>query len=439
MSWRGVAATFTGDRVLSHNLIVAGGTVAAGLLGVVFQAVVSHRLRPADFGAVFAVITILSLIGLPAGGFTLLMARQASRDLATGDHSQSATLLRRGSWSLVLAGSALAGLLVLASPFLAAALSVPPALLLSAAIGLPFGLALPLLIGAIQGQQRFFVFSSLSVGQAALKLGAALALGAIWGPVGVIAGISLASATAYFVALGLVRRKDAFTPVKDWWRPARAYLAIVIPSTLSLAVLFSADVLIVKHYFPTRAAGEYAAVAALGRAIFWGASGVAAVLFPKVIFRGAQGRGGSQLVGASLALVAVGGLAGLGLLSITSTWLLTAFSGSAYASASVYLPWYAVGMTLLGGVAVLIATHQSRGRAGFLAILLPLTVLEPAALIAFHQNLAQVVQVMDICMALTLAALGALYLVEERWVLKAGASVAASVPNRNVAQVGVNQ
>jgi hypothetical protein len=116
----------------------------------------------------------------------------------------------------------------------------------------------------------------------------------------------------------------------------------------------------------------------------------------------------------SLFLVAVGGLVALGVLSITSGWLLTGFAGHAYAGGAVYLPWYAVGMTLLGATAVLIATHQSQGRPGFLAILLPLAVLEPILLAAFHQTLLQVVQVVDISMALPALGLAAMYLIQQR-------------------------
>src|SRR5439155_16299788 len=108
--------------------------------------------------------------------------------------------------------------------------------------------------------------------------------------------------------------------------------------------------------------------------IFWGASGVAAVLFPKVVFRKSLDRSASHLVGASLILVALGGIVGLGLLSVGAQWLLTSFAGTAYVGAARYLPWYAAGMTLLGGVAVLIATHQSRGNPRFLAVLIPMTV-----------------------------------------------------------------
>lgn len=413
-AWRSVSGLIKGERVLTHNLVVGGGTIGAGVLGIAFQALISHRLRPADYGGVFAVVTLITFIALPATAFTLLMARETSRDRATGQHAPSATLLRQGNRVLMLTGLAVAGVLAASSPLLGGFLDVPAGLLIAAAAGIPFGVALPLLLGGFQGEQRFVAFSILLFGQAALKLLGALTLGALLGPLGIIAGISLGTAVVYAVALGLLRRKLSIKPRLPWWRPAAAYLSVIVPSTLALAVLLSTDVLLVKHFFPTRAAGEYAAVAALGRAIFWGASGVAAVLFPKVVYRGSQGHSGFQLVSASLLLVALGGLFGLWLLSFTSTWLLTAFAGAPYSGGASYLPWYAVGMTFLGGAAVLIATHQSSGRPAFLAVLLPLTLLEPALILVFHQNVAQVVGVVAVSSALVFAALGTLYAIQER-------------------------
>jgi O-antigen/teichoic acid export membrane protein len=323
-------------------------------------------------------------------------------------------LLRRGNRALLLLGLVIAAILAASSPISSGFIGTPPQLLLAAAIGLPFGIAMPLLMGEFQGDQRFGIFAGLSAGQAAIKLVAAIVLGLVLGPVGVIAGISVASIALYLVAWWLLRSKHSVDTDRDWWRRAARYLAIVLPSTLALALLLSTDVVLVKHYFSSREAGEYSAVAALGRAIFWGASGVAAVLFPKVVFRSTKGEHASGVVLASIALVALGGAASLGLLSVSSRWLLTAFAGGAYAHAAVYLPWYAIGMTLLGATAVLIATHQSHGRAGFLAILLPLALLEPILIAAFHAMLLQVVQVVDISMALSAFALAAWYLVEAR-------------------------
>jgi O-antigen/teichoic acid export membrane protein len=407
---RKVYTLMKGERILSHNLIVGGGTVLAGLLGVAFQSLFSHRLQPADYGGVFVVVSLITFIGLPASAFTLVMARESSRDRASGTNSASAALLHNGNRALLSAGLGLAIILALLSPLLAQFLVVPVNLLRAAAAGLPFTLTLPLLLGEFQGEQRFLEFSALSVGQAGLKLIAAAALGAVWGPFGIIIGISLAGAAVYLAAVLILSRRLTLKASLPWFRSAVSYLAVILPSTLALAVLLSTDVLVVKHYFPTRVAGEFAAVAALGRAIFWGANAIATVLFPKIVFRGAQGKGGSHLVGISLLLVVIGGLIGLGLLAFGSRWLLVAFAGSAYAGVAPYLPWYGIGMIMLGGAAVLIATHQSRGKRAFLAVLLPLTLLEPLLLIAFHDNLTQVVVVVDVSMALVVAGLGVLYL-----------------------------
>jgi O-antigen/teichoic acid export membrane protein len=406
----------------------------AGVLGIAFQSLVSHRLQPNDYGAVFAVVSLITFVGLPATAFTLVMAREASRDRALGDTASSASLLWNGNRSLLATGIGLGLVLAATSPLLAQFLFIPPSLVVAAAAGMPFALALPLLLGELQGEQRFVDLSVVLVGLAALKLAASLALGAIWGPIGIIAGISVASAVVYVLAWARLSLKAPAANRKPWVRSAVRYLAVILPSTIALAVLLSADVILVKHFFPTRVAGEYAAVAALGRAIFWGASAVATVLFPKVVFSRAQGRAGTQLVAASLGLVAFGGIAGLALLSVGSRAILVAFSGGAYAAAAGYLAWYAVGMIMLGAAAVLIASHQSRGHAGFLALLVPLSILEPVLVAVFHQTLAQVVLVVDISMTIVAVTLGALLFAQR----ESGTWAPAMAPTATINMTGVS-
>ena len=432
---RDLASALKSERMLLHNLVVGGGTIVAGLLGVAFQSIASHQLRPADYGSVFAVVTLITFTTLPASAFTLLMARETSRARASGHYAASVALLRRGNRALMLCGLAVACLIGLSSPELGHFLDVPVELLLAACVGIPFGFALPLLLGEFQGEQRFTAFSLLISGQAGLKLAAAIGLGLVFGTLGVIAGISLATIIVYLIALRSLRRKLSIKANLSWWQPAARYLLVVIPSTLSLAVLLTADVLLVKHFFATREAGEYAVIAAVGRSIFWGATGVATVLFPKVVHRLAKGQSGLQIAIASLSIVATAGFAALGVLSFGSRWLLTAFAGPAYTGLAGLLPWYAVGMILLGGTAVLIALHQTRGEPGFLAVLIPLSLLEPALLLILHQSLVQVVQVVDVSMALLVAGLGTLYVVQLR-ATTTTALVDPTVASPKMAQVG---
>lgn len=404
----------SGDRIILHNVLVSAGTVAAGLLGFAFQVVVSHRVAPADYGAIFAVLTLLALVGLPASALTLMMARETSRDRANGHQAASAAMLHDGNRILLAAGLGVAILAALASPLLSLFLNVPADLLLAAAFGLPFVFAFPLLVGELQGDERFVAYAAVASGQAGLKFVGAILLGVALGPFGIVLGISVASAASYLLVHLLLRRKLSIKARSPWLRQAAGYLGILLPSTLALAVLLSSDVLLVKHFFPQRAAGEYAAVVALSRALYYGAAGVAIVLFPKVVFRQSRGSNGSRLVLLSLGLVIAGGASGLAILSTWSRFFLTAFAGVPYAEGAAYLPWYAAGMTFLGAAAVLIATHQSRGRRGFLAFLIPISVLEPAAIVAFHRSLLQVVEVVVGCMAILVVALAVLYAWEAR-------------------------
>ncbi len=399
-----------GERLIAHNILVAGGTIAAGVLGFAFQVVISHRLAPPDYGAVFATMSLLTLVALPASALTLLMARETSRDRAAGHSAASAALLRSGNRALLVAGVVLGVFFATGSPLIGAFFNVPAEFVVAVAAGMPVALALPLLMGELQGQQRFLAFSSLNAGAAGLKLVAAIALGLALGPIGVMLGLAVAATFSYAITFWLVRRRLAIRFTQPWLGPALRYLALILPSSLALSVLLSADVLLVKHFFSGRAAGEYSAVAAVGRAIFWGAAGVAAVLFPKVIHRESQGRNGSRIIGASMGLVAIGGVAGLALFGLVARPVLTAFGGSAYAPGASILPLYAVAMTLLGGASVLIATHQSRARATFLFVLLPVTLAEPILIVAFHNSLVQVVWLVTLSMAVLVAGLAILML-----------------------------
>jgi O-antigen/teichoic acid export membrane protein len=392
---------------------MVGGTISAGVLGTLFQSLISHHFKPGDYGAIFAAMSMLATIGIPAGALTLLMARETSRDEAESRGDRSAAMLRIGNRWLLAAGAVCALFVVQISSQLGSFFSAPSSFVIAASAGIPFTLALPVLLGELQGQQRFVAFSVLTSGQAGLKVVGAFALGWLLGPVGVLGGISLATALTYVVARALIRHAPRSAESRLEWMRIAKYLAIVLPGTIGLAVLLSTDVLLVKHFFSQQQAGRYAVIAALGRAIFWGATGTAAVLFPKLVFRETKGSSGTRLVRGSLLLVALAGT--LGVLALT-TWaepVVSLFAGAQYVEAASYLPWYAVGMTLLGAAYVLVATYQSRGDARFLFVLIPLVVLEPMGIIAFHRDPLQVVQVMDLTMAVLVFGLSGLSAIRE--------------------------
>jgi O-antigen/teichoic acid export membrane protein len=379
------------------------------------QSLLSHRLTPAAFGAAFTAISLLALISLPTSALALVVAREASRDQANPGADRSAAIMWTWHRYLMLGGFGLAVLCVAGAGWLARFFQVPAAVLVATAVSVPFGLAIPVLLGQLQGRQRFATLSWFFVTQAGLRLILAVSLAAIFGAVGALVGVAIGNVVVYALALiAVYPTHSCLPPTSARSRAALRSLGVMFPSSLALAVLLSADLLLVKHFFNSGDAGRYAAVAALGRIVFWGASGIGLVLFPKAVVHVSRGSSGSHLVIASLVLCLLGGLAGWATFSLGSGFVLTLFAGGAYAGAAPYLPWYAIAMTLFGGASVLVANGQARGRADFLAVLIPVTLLEPILIVIFHQTLSQVVQMLSLSMALLFVGLAALYLVQER-------------------------
>ncbi len=400
-------------QLLRHNVVLSAGTVSAGLLGVLLQSMISHQLAPGDYGAAFTVITLLGVLGPAVSWVSLVMARTMSQALAEQKAGAGAAMLRTGNRRLLIAGGLLALLVVVTSPVIAVGLRVPVQLLVLAAPGIPFIAALPLLAGALSGEQRFAQLALVFVANALFRLVASVSLAAVWGPAGVIAGMSLAGLLAYLLGLVFLRGLLKLPPASRTSERTTQYVLVVAVSSFAQAILLTSDVVLAKHFFSGQVAGEYAVVAVLGRAVYWGATGVAAVLFPKVVFHEAQGKSARQIIVASLALAAVGGLSVVLAFSFSATLIIRDFAGSAYLGGASYLGWYALGMTALGGATVLVATHQSGGRPAFLWVLLGVTFLEPLAILFLHDSPRQLVAVVVTAMTLLLLGLAAIRL--DQW------------------------
>ena len=402
------------EALLRHNAVVTGASVGAGLLGFLMHSVLAHQLRPSDYAAAFSLVSLQGLTVPATGWLGIVMARTMSVALAEGSPGPARALLRRTGLQVMAGGVLVAIALSLLSPPIASLLRVQPGWLVAAALALPFLVALPLVTGALQGAQRFAALSLVLLAQPALRLAAAFILGRAWGGAGVVAGVSLGTAATLLVAAGMVRSDLVGGSNPPAWRSLGGYSVVLIVSGLAQAVLLSTDILLAKALLPPAEAGGYAAIAVLGRAIYWGATSVAIVLFPKVIHRERQGGGAMQLLGPSLLLTALGGGASLVAFTLAARPVIGAFAGSAYLGAAPYLGAYALGMSLLGGATVILAVHQTRSQPAFLVPLVAVAALEPIGILLWHAGIGQVVAVTDASMALLFAGTAVALLVGNR-------------------------
>ncbi|HXA28069.1 MAG TPA: lipopolysaccharide biosynthesis protein [Candidatus Angelobacter sp.] len=417
-----------GRAFVAHNLVAAVGTGLAGVFSLLLQAVLTHRLNVRPYGQMLAVFTFFTLITQPAQAFGRLVAWRTSRELATAPGVvPGGALLRSVNRRLLVFGTVLGGLLALFSPAVASFLQVPADFVVIAAVSVPFTLAGPALLGAVQGEQRFGTWGVLVAATAGSRIVCAAALVVPFGVRGALAGISLASVLVYAWTLWTVRAQLRQPGGVADWRAVRRFLVVAIASTLTIATLLSCDVVMVSHYFSARQAGQYGAMAVAARAMFFAMGSVSSVLFPKVAARHAVGRGTLGLVATSLGVSLLGGLAGWAVFSAFADVILRVFAGHMYTGASGSIGLYALGTALLAGAAMLSNTQQSLDRLRLLWVLVPGAFLEPVLIVLFHGSLQQVVAMGDIAVGVVLVALAVLYLVEEGHLARVGARARARV------------
>lgn len=403
-------------QFITHNAVAAGGTIVAGVLGLLLQALVSHHFKPAQFGSAFAVFTFFTVLTQPAAGFGRMVAWSTSRELATGDGStpESSNLLRSTNRRLLIGGGILALLFSVGSPVIADYLHVPVSFVILGALGVPFMLSTAPLLASLQGEQRWLPWSALSVAIAAGRVVFVFLLVLLFGITGVIAGISLAAAVIYMVALAMVWPALQRATGPTDWRPQRNFLIVSIASTLAVSVLMGCDVLLVQHFFSRAAGGQFSAVTVTSRALFFAMGSVTSVLFPKVAARQASARSTTSVVVTSVALGLVGGLLGLLVFSAGSDIILRSFAGRAYVGGAGYIGWYALGMPLLASVVMLSNSLQSLADLRLLWVLIPGALLKPLLIIFFHDSLLTVSIVSDISIGILFVALAVTYVVQER-------------------------
>jgi glycosyltransferase involved in cell wall biosynthesis len=332
-----------------QNVAALAGVLLAGGLNYAFHLTALRALSAADYGVVAALLAALALLQTPAVVVGMVSAHLVARFQATGRLGRA-----RAHWDRCARGLALAGLvgalvcLALGDP-LAALLQIADGraiVLLSAA--LVAGLVLPLQRGTLRGLQRFGPLALNLSCEGLVKLGAAAALLALGlGLEGALFAIVLGLAAAY--AVGLVNLGPIFRAPAERSAEPQAWRPWLVTSVSALALVYfqNVDLLVVKALLPPDRAGEYAAVALVGKLIFFATSSIADVLLPTVAARRARGESHRAVVLLSLGLVAAAATLGVAALALLPG-LAALPLGDRYATVAPYLP-------LVGAVALLFA------------------------------------------------------------------------------------
>jgi O-antigen/teichoic acid export membrane protein len=334
---RGAAPPRPALRTLAgEQLLVAGGQLAAGVGNLVFSLVAARLLAPGAFADLSAFLALYLLVHVPA----------ASLSAGSALSPALADALRGRALGV---GAAVGAALALGSLPMAAVLHLPVAMVLALAAAAPTAGLLALERGRLYGLGRPRRAAASLLAEPAVRLGAGVALGALLGPAGAAAGVTLAGWAALAVA---------HTP-GDGGAPARAGSAPVatVLAFLGLAVVQNQDVLVANALLGAGEAGRFAVLSTLGGVAAFATTTVPLMLLPRA------SAGDRRALPAALAVAGALGVAAVATVAVDPTRLVTAAFGARYAPAAALAIPYLVAMALLGVSRVLVAHACATGAA----------------------------------------------------------------------------
>ncbi len=264
------------SRVLSGSIVMLVGSVLVASINFGFNVSMARLLGPALFAQVAAVVTLLMLASAVSLSFQMVCAKFVARNETTFGKLAVFHALRRRAW---VVGIAIAVGLTLAQKPVASYLQMPNSWVLAVfALGMAFYTPLGVKRGNMQGLCAFGALSRNYIFEAGSKLACAILLVELgYGVMGAVGAIS-ASILAAVLIPSPKAQPDAGSTALIPASFREGIQAIVF--FVGQVVINNIDIILVKHFFAAEQAGLYAAVALVGRVLYFAAWSIVSAMFP---------------------------------------------------------------------------------------------------------------------------------------------------------------
>ncbi len=386
---------------IRHNAIFFVGSLLIGVCNYMYYPLLGRLLEPASFGEVQTLISLF----LQITTFLSVLGLLAVNIVANHDDAKQRNLIVLELEKLALL---IGGLLLLLTIALGPVLrdffqfdSALPFTLLALAVlaTVPFTFRTSYLRG-----KHYFGLNSIAgmVGAAGKLLLSGVLVVIGFRTAGAIFGVVLAQVLA-FVYAGYYARKHGYgESLRTHWgklpnfaviRPELRYSLVVLATSLSITVLYSVDIVVVKHFFDATTAGLYASIATVSRVLFFLTASISQVLMPSVRLQNTPQQN-RQLLYKSLALVSVVGGGALAVFWATPRFFVELLMGPAYVQYANLLPQLSLAMFVVS-ILNLLLTYYMALRQYLLGVIGLLGAFSIGiAMWNLHHNLEQVVHVL---------------------------------------------
>lgn len=266
----------SGGKVFTGSMIMLVGSAFVSVANFGYNIGVAHLLGPGDFSQAAAAVTLLMLASCINLAFQLVSAKLIARAETMEAKAALYQALMKRAWYV---GAGVTAFIFIIRQPLAEYLRLPETRLVDVlALGMLFYIPLGVRRGAMQGLCKFVRLSANLTVEAFIKLAGALTFilfGA--GVFGAVGAISLSVFGAYLMPADDAELRVKTNSIFDshFMEGMQAIIFFV-----GQVIINNVDILMVKHYFAAEDAGIYAAVALVGRLLYFATWSVTSAMFP---------------------------------------------------------------------------------------------------------------------------------------------------------------
>jgi O-antigen/teichoic acid export membrane protein len=321
-----------------------------------FHVVMSRQLGPSSYGALNALLGVMSILTVPLGAVQLAVT-QAVVSSGPRAHSLRSLVCR----SAVGGGVAMMALLSLC-PALASYLNLHSLLSLALVGGwIPLAVVGAVVQGALLGELRFLpvaVGTFFGLGGLRLLVGVAIVRFG-WGIDGAVAAtlIGQAVTTAAFL---VVARGSLFSGRGARIRITLSDATLSILALTGYTALTAIDTLMARHVLSRAAAGEYASAAVVGHIAMFTSGALVMVAFPRFASDAGAGASSRKTLFQALPLVTLVGVATAGVLAMFPHLVVRVLFGVAYLHAASAIGILSLASALFGVIGLFTYFHIAR-------------------------------------------------------------------------------
>src|SRR5580698_8420586 len=428
------------QRLVSGSVVLLSASAVTTVINLAYNVVVARYLGPQGFGQATAVYTLLIILSAVTLSFQIVSTKVVARQSSVEAKAAVYRDLHRSAWGC---GLLIALVIFVFRGTITTYLQLPDTLLLALlAIGTAFYVPLGSRRGYVQGTYGFYRLAINLAIEGAVRLGGSyLLIHFGFGVRGVVAANSAAVAVAY-LAIAPGSKTRVANPINFPHALRETFQALVFFS--GQVLINNCDIVLVKHFFPARIAGLYAAVAMVGRVIFAFSSAVVNTTFPLVAGTRDEERKDLRVIATSLLLVfGSGSLLAFGL-CVTPAWIWTRLFGAGFQTTGEYnlpslLALYALATVIYSLSVVIITFEMSYKIANTSWVQLAFSGLLIAAICRFHSSLHQVILVQLYLMAVLFVFVAFPFLVDSLTSPRDLLNVATGWPIRLVRRVSENE